>query len=227
MFVLPCPPSQHALIPIPISIDYVPCTTPLNLTITLDNRAPIPLHPLDLTAEPENDNAGSFCVGLIQAADSVLAQANSGVGDIILGAPFLRNTYTVFAYEPPDADGSFDTSFSTNSSSTSAGNIKPCLALLGITDPSIALDEFNTVRVLNQPITSTGDLSGSTSSNGSTSANDGTTLGKHLSVEIIVLVALLGFFALCVSLFGVRWYLTRRQFCQGLVTADGPLPFQF
>ncbi|KAG6912030.1 hypothetical protein DXG01_000278 [Tephrocybe rancida] len=194
---------------------YVPCTTPLNITLTLDDRAPISLHPLDLTAEPPEDNAAAFCIGLIQPADSVLAQTNSAIGDIILGVPFLRNTYTVMAYEPPDTDGSFNLS----TSSSSAGNIKPRLGLLGLTDPTTALDEFNTVRVLNKPITSGSGSSGGSS--GSTGASDSTTVGKHLSVGIIVLICLLGFFALCVGLFGLRWWLTRRRFRRGLVPGDG------
>ena len=81
--------------------DYVPCTTPLNITITLDGRSEIPLHPLDLTAEPSNDPSSQTCVRIIQAADSILTQPNSDVGDIILGIPFMRNTYTVMAYTRP------------------------------------------------------------------------------------------------------------------------------
>ncbi|KAG6856074.1 hypothetical protein H0H87_007685 [Tephrocybe sp. NHM501043] len=193
---------------------YVPCTTPLNLTITLDDRTPISLHPLDLTAEPADDNASAFCVGLIQPADSVLTLPSSGIGDIVLGVPFLRNTYSVMAYEPPDASGSFNTS----SPSSGAGNIKPRLGIMGITDPTKALDEFNTVRVLNKPIPS----SSGGSSSGSSTQNDGATVGKHISVGVIVLVALLGFFALCVGLFGIRWWLTRRRFRRGLANGDVP-----
>ncbi|KAG6872960.1 hypothetical protein C0995_004714 [Termitomyces sp. Mi166 len=188
---------------------YVPCTTPLNITITLDDRTPIPLHPLDLTAKPMNDNTASSCIGLIQSADSVLAQPTS-LFDIILGVPFLRNTYTVMTYEPPTDSGAFDTS----NNASAAGDIKPQLGLIGITDPVKALDEFNTVRVLNKPISSSsGSGSGSAGDSGSSSSNGGgTTLGQHLSVGIIVLVSLLGFFALCLCLFGIRWCLTRRRF---------------
>ncbi|KAG6877721.1 hypothetical protein C0993_004658 [Termitomyces sp. T159_Od127] len=179
---------------------YVPCTTPLNLTITLDDRTAIPLHPLDLTAKPANDNTARFCTGIIQALDSSLTPA-----DMILGVPFLRNAYTVMAYEPPSPSGAFNTP---TNSSTGAGNIKPRLGLVGITDPATALGEFNTVRVLNEPLPS-GSSAGAPP--GDTGA--GTTLGAHrVSVGIIVLVALLGFFALCLALFGVRWWLTRRRF---------------
>ncbi|KAG6826859.1 hypothetical protein H0H92_014154 [Tricholoma furcatifolium] len=202
---------------------YVPCTTPLNITITLDNRDPISIHPLDLTSEPSDTTTASSCIGLIQADDSLLAQADSGVGDMILGVPFLRNAYTVMAYEPPEADGSFPAPTSINASNSSsnsgsaAGDITPRLGLLGITNATQALDEFNTVRVLNKPISSSGSSGGSSSSSGSS----GATVGKHLSVGIVVLVSLLGFFAACVALFGIRWFLTRRRYRRGPGSEEG------
>ncbi|KAF8073301.1 aspartic peptidase domain-containing protein [Lyophyllum atratum] len=183
-----------------------------------------PLHPLDLTAEPPKDNQAAFCVGLIQAADSVLAQANSGVGDMILGVPFLRNVYTVMAYSPPSQDGSFPSSSSSSSSGPGSGSgtavpiapdVHPRLGLLGLTDPTTALDEFKTVRILNQPI-SPGANNGSPQ--GGVPPSPG---GKKLSVGIIVLIGLLGFFALCLGLFGIRWWLFRRRYRRaGLARGD-------
>ncbi|KAF9552904.1 hypothetical protein CPC08DRAFT_788817 [Agrocybe pediades] len=64
---------------------YVPCNKPLNITITVDDRPPIPLHPLDLTAEPPTNNKAQFCVGLIQTADAQLSSPASSIGDMILG----------------------------------------------------------------------------------------------------------------------------------------------
>ncbi|TFK32891.1 aspartic peptidase domain-containing protein, partial [Crucibulum laeve] len=185
---------------------FVPCTTPLNITITLDDRTAIPLHPLDLTAEPSNDNQASFCNGLIQVADQ-LASMSSGIGDMILGVPFLRNTYTVMAYGVPAANGSFP-----DASTVADQSIRPRLGLLGLTDPTTALDEFHTVRVLNKPLTSSdaGKSTGGTNGVGSTHDGD-----KKLSVGIIVLLGLLGFFFLCFSLFGVRWFLLRRKLRSG------------
>jgi len=133
----------------------VPCTTPLNMTITLDDRPEIPLHPLDLTAEPLQDNQAEFCTGLIQTADSQLSNPSNDLGDIILGVPFLRNVYTVMAYIAPDANGSFTPVNGSNQT------ITPMLGLLSLTDPTIALEEFHTVRDLKQPI------SGGNSSGGS------------------------------------------------------------
>ncbi|KAF8636237.1 hypothetical protein AX17_003722 [Amanita inopinata Kibby_2008] len=176
---------------------YVPCNTPLNMTITLDDRPETPIHPLDLTAEPPKDNQAQFCVGLIQAADSQLSNPTSGVGDMILGVPFMRNTYTVMAYENPDDDGEFV--------SPSDATIRPHLGLMSLTDPTTALNEFHTVRFLNQPISST---SNHTNQDPQT-ANVGS---KKLSVGIIVLLGLVGFFALCCALFGLRWILLRRKY---------------
>ncbi|KAG5646164.1 hypothetical protein DXG03_004217 [Asterophora parasitica] len=206
---------------------YIPCTTPLNLTITLDDRPPLSLHPLDLTAEPPRDNQAQFCIGLIQPADAVLTQPNSAIGDMILGVPFLRNVYSVMAYAPPFANGSFPTASSTNGTSDNgdnleppAGTIKPRLGLLPLTDPSIALDEFHTVRVLNQPLSSSPSGNSGNTMPGASSGDGagGSGAGKGgISVGIAVLIGLLGFFALCMGLFGVRWWVYRRRERAGLL----------
>ncbi|KAF8621304.1 hypothetical protein AX15_007902 [Amanita polypyramis BW_CC] len=178
---------------------YVPCTTPLNMTITLDNRPEIPLHPLDLTAEPQDNNRAQYCVGLIQADDAQLANPSSGIGDMILGVPFLRNTYTVMAYTTPYENGSFP-----DPATLPSDLVIPNLGLLSLTDPSVALDEFKTVRLLNQPISSGNHHNGDAGP---------TTVGpKKLSIGVIVLIALIGFFSLCCALFGLRWYLLKRKF---------------
>jgi hypothetical protein len=184
--------------------DYVPCTTPLNMTITLDDRPEIPLHPLDLTAEPSQDNQAEYCTGLIQTADSQLLNPSSSLGDIILGVPFLRNVYTVMAYTAPDANGSFAPVNGSNLT------INPRLGLLSLTNPTIALEEFYTVRELNQP------LSGGNSSEGSAGGSSGNSTvsvgGEKLSVGIVVLIGILSFFGLCCLLFAARWFMLRRTY---------------
>ena len=213
--------------------DYVPCQTPLNLTITLDNRTETPIHPLDLTAEPSDSNNAQYCIGLIQPADNVLTVANNAIGDMILGVPFLRNTYTVMAYTPPNADGSFpnlsSTSTSSDSSATNADDdqptvrvstdVTPALGLLSLTDPTRALAEFTTVRVLNQP------LSTSTATPPDTGSNSNTKTvsvgGKKLSVGIVVLIGLLSLLAVCAALFVGRWLIMRRRFKRAAKTGRG------
>ncbi|TFK48875.1 acid protease, partial [Heliocybe sulcata] len=175
---------------------YVPCTTPLNMTITLDGQPPLPLHPLDLTGIPQKDATSPNCIGLIQAADSAL-MSDETVGDIILGVPFLRNMYTVLAYDAPSASGSFPSP----SLASSMNKITPKLGVMPLTNASAALEEFHTVRVLNQPLASTTPQQ--------TASDDGK---KGLSVGLDVLIGLLSFFALCAALFGLRWVLTRRRF---------------
>ncbi|KAG1728997.1 aspartic peptidase domain-containing protein [Suillus lakei] len=176
---------------------YVPCTTPLNVSITLDGQPELPIHPLDLTCEPSGQQNAQYCVGLIQADDSQLT-ATSDIGDMVLGVPFMRNVYTVLAYEPPPFNMSV------------YSGIRPTLGLMGLTNITEALNEFNNVRVLNQPL-------GGAPSQQAASSND-----KKMSVGLEVLIGLIGFFALCVTLFGLKWFMTRRQWKkQGMVDTDG------
>jgi hypothetical protein len=174
------------------------------MTITLDNRPEIPLHPLDLTAEPPQTNQAQYCIGLIQTADSQFSNPANSLGDIILGVPFLRNVYTVMAYTAPGANGSFAPVNGSNQT------ITPKLGLLSLTNPTIALEEFNTVRVLDQPI-SGGNSSGGPAGESPTSSTVSLG-GKKLSVGIVVLIGIMSFFALCCVVFVARWYMFRRRY---------------
>lgn len=180
-------------------LDYVPCTTPLNMTITLDNRSATPLHPLDLTAEPPQGNSAQFCTGLIQTADDQLSNPDSNLkADIVLGVPFMRNVYTVMAYSVPNSNGSFT---AVNSSDGGLSQtITPRLGLMSLTDPTKALQEFHNVRVLNQPMDGPSN----------TSSHNAPVGEKTLPPGIIVLIGLLSFLGLCGVLFASRWFLLRR-----------------
>ncbi|KIM60669.1 hypothetical protein SCLCIDRAFT_1216570 [Scleroderma citrinum Foug A] len=167
---------------------YVPCTTPLNMTITLDGQPELPIHPLDLTAEPSGQFGAQYCVGLIQSTQT---QVLANIGDMVLGVPFMRNVYTVMAYETPNANGTFTTSV--------MGGFQPMLGLYGLTNATQALQEFHNVRVLNQPLDPGGQ---------STPTGDGST---GLSVGVKVLIGLVGAFALCIAAFGVRCFFARRK----------------
>ncbi|THH05133.1 hypothetical protein EW145_g5017 [Phellinidium pouzarii] len=169
---------------------YVPCTTPLNMTITLDDRSEIPIHPLDLSAVSNTDTSSSTCTGLFQQ-NTALENA-IGVGDIILGVPFLRNVYTVLAYEAISPGGIVGNG--------KRSDISPRLGLLNMTDPSVAMDEFNKVRVLNQP------LDGNSSSIHPANAS-----GHGLSTGLKVLFGLIGFIVVCAALFFSRWFFVRRR----------------
>ncbi|KAJ4481812.1 aspartic peptidase domain-containing protein [Lentinula lateritia] len=213
---------------------YVSCTTPLNLTVSLDSRLPISVHPLDLTTEPpSSQSSSSNCIGLIQAADQFL----SSVGvDMILGVPFIRNTYMVMAYQVPDSNGSFPDLRGSNNpqspSDTSTSNqLSPRLGLQGLTNATVAmgkqnsfqeenkkidsqhrLDEFQKVRVLGQSI------------NGTPTTNSDSSK-KSLSVGLDVLFGLIGFFGLCFILFGIRFCFMRRRYRgSGASTDEHGLP---
>lgn len=167
-----------------ILIDYFPCTTPLNMTITLDDRGEIPLHPLDLSAQP---SGGSQCMALFQQS-SVLEDPN-GFGDIILGVPFLRNVYTVMAYEPVSSSGIVGSRKRVDSN--------PQLGLLNITNATLAMEEFNTVRVENKPL----DGNQATTSTSSSGLSTGATVG----------IVIGGIFALAAVLLGARFFYTTRR----------------
>ncbi|KAH8078430.1 aspartic peptidase domain-containing protein [Cristinia sonorae] len=183
---------------------YVPCDLPMNLTITLDDRAEIPLHPLDLTTTAlGSSNSHPTCMGIIQSF-----QPGSTVGqlaDIVLGVPFMRSTYTVMAYDPPDSHGGFPNA---GNMPASAAYIRPRLGLLGLTDPTTALNEFHAVRVLNQPLDQNGRQNAGQAGVPPPHPNG----PKKLSVGIIVLISLVGFVALCVAFFGARWAFGRRKY---------------
>lgn len=161
------------------------------MTITLDGQNELPLHPLDLTTEPAGQSSSQYCMGLIQTDPSQLTAA-SEIGDMILGVPFMRNVYTVMAYEQPDADGNFNNSVQSG--------MQPMLGLLGLTNATQALQEFDQVRVLKQPL-------GSGPSQQTPSSQSG---GSRFSIGVKILIGLAGFFALCLALFALRCLIARR-----------------
>ncbi|KAG1893562.1 uncharacterized protein F5891DRAFT_1258598 [Suillus fuscotomentosus] len=176
---------------------YVPCTTPLNMTITLDGQPELPIHPLNLTSEPSGQHNSQYCIGLIQADESQLT-ANFDIGDMVLGVPFMRNVYAVLAYESPPLN-----------MSVYAG-IRPTLGLMGLTNITRVLDELNNVRILNQPLDGAPPPQAAFSSE------------PKMSVGLELLIGLIGFFALCVTLFGLKWFMTQRQWKeQGMVDTEG------
>jgi hypothetical protein len=174
------------------------------MSVVLDSRTAIPLHPLDLSA-----GAAGNCFGMIQAYPANSAVAD--IAEIILGVPFMRSTYTVMAYDVPDQHGVFP-------NVTQAGRtfMRPRLGLMGLTDPSKALDEFHTVRVLNQPLPSgaNGANNGGAGGGGGGSASNQVsenTSKKKLSVGVEILIGLVGFFVLCFVLFAARWAVHKRK----------------
>ena len=172
------------------------------MTISVNGMA-IPLHPLDLTTG--SDKPSQTCVGSIQAADDLLRSAR--IGDMILGVPFLRNVYTVLAHDIPLANGSFDTQSAQNHQPF---QLRPRLGVMGLTDPGVAMDEFHTVRVLGQPLSTSG------SPNGSKPSQSGGASNHELSVGLKVLIGLVSVFAFALLLFAVRFWWQRRKWNKSL-----------
>ncbi|KAI0687088.1 aspartic peptidase domain-containing protein [Earliella scabrosa] len=175
---------------------YLPCDTPINISIKLDGRNEIFLHPLDLSYYPPNDANSEICIGAIQTPVQFPGLVLTAT-DIILGVPFLRSTYMVMAYDQPAEDGTFPAN---SLALNSLEGVRPRLGLLNLTDPAVAADEFHQVRVLKQPI---GRQNTPTQPH-----------SKGISVGVIVLIALLAFFGLCFALFGLRWLIMRRRYAR-------------
>ena len=112
------------------------------MTIQLDGRTEIPLHPLDLTYFPPNDANSEMCIGAIQTPSQFPGLVLTAT-DMILGVPFLRSTYTVMAFDQPSSDGSFPP----NSADVNrVESVRPRLGLLHLNYPAVAADEFDQVR---------------------------------------------------------------------------------
>ena len=120
------------------------------------------------------------------------------VSDMILGVAFLRNVYTVMAYDVPDAHGVFP-------ANNNSADLQPRVGLLSLTNATRAMQEFHNVRVLGQPLSS-----------GNSSSPTSATSSRKLSVGVDVLLALLSIIMACVALFGLRWFYVRRQLRKGL-----------
>ncbi|EIW52253.1 acid protease [Trametes versicolor FP-101664 SS1] len=187
---------------------YIPCNQPLNMSITLDDRSEIPIHPLDLTFYPSDDPSAENCIGAIQTPAQIGATFTQA--DMVLGVPFLRNTYTVLGYDTPNSAGVFPNNTGASS------RVQPRLGLMPLTDPATAAAEFHQVRVLRQPITS-GSGSGTTSAGSVQSSPK-----KGLSVGIEVLIGLVGFFGLCFVLFGARLVYMKRKWLTEKRAGAGP-----
>ncbi|KZV61527.1 acid protease [Peniophora sp. CONT] len=169
---------------------YVPCTTPINMTVTLYNIPEQPLHPLDLSYSVESGS--SSCMGAIQTASGAL-DSSTHVADLILGVPFLRNTYTVLAYDQPYSNGTFPNATGTDTN--------PHLGIMNLLNVTKAMEQFEQVRVQGKPLTGSYPTAAGTSEEET----------HGLSVGIKVLIGILCFLGLCALLFGGGFFLMRRR----------------
>lgn len=109
--------------------------------------------------------------------------------------------------------------------------IRPRLGLLGLIDPTTALNEFHQERVLNQPLPAPSGSNNNNGGAGSTGSRSNVSVasGKKMSVGVEVLIGLLGFAALVAACFGTWWVVLRRRrarerredFARGLYAGTG------
>ncbi|CDZ97525.1 Aspartyl protease [Phaffia rhodozyma] len=135
---------------------YIPCTTAIQMTITLSTIGTFPIHPLDLSGYTSGDSTHQTCIGNLQY---ITPAALAGKGDIVLGAAFMRNVYTVLSGPSYTQTGAWQ---------------MPQLSLYSLTaNMSSAVEEFQRVRVLEQEIApGSGTTSGAHSATGSTKPQD-------------------------------------------------------
>ncbi|KIM21170.1 hypothetical protein M408DRAFT_333632 [Serendipita vermifera MAFF 305830] len=182
---------------------YVPCNKPLNITITLAAAPPIPIHPLDMSTYVNNDRTGNptNCLGTLQV--SPMLGTTQSPADVALGVSFLRNVYTVHHLASTTTGGGTTTS------------PIPNLAVAPLTNPTLALAEFQNVRVRNLSPSGAGaappPMSGSP-------AESLSTAGK-------ILLGVGSFLACIIILFAARWFVLRRRFnrlrAAGKLSSDG------
>lgn len=132
-----------------------------------------------------------------------LSSITGNVG-MVLGVAFLRNVYMVMSYTSIES-GSVKPTKNSDIQQLANADISPYLGVFGLTDINVALKEFHTVRVLQQPLSTP---TPSPNGNNDTGASPD---GKGISVGIIALIAIVGFFAVCGILFGLRWFFGRRR----------------
>lgn len=185
-------PQEPALTLAPPSFaDYVPCTTAINITIVVSTIGSFPIHPLDVTELIAGDSSHTTCLGALQYIDPA---ALAGKGDLILGAAFMRNVYTVLSGPAYTRSGTWTT---------------PQLSLLSLTDADTAADEFYRVRVLNQDIPTASSSAMSTPT--STGTGSGATESSKTKVAVIASISVAAVVLLAVAIFVGRFFLVRRK----------------
>ncbi|KAJ1306074.1 hypothetical protein OPQ81_010786 [Rhizoctonia solani] len=181
---------------------YVPCNLPINVTFEIGGIA-YAVHPLDMTYPDSFNPYIGNCIGSWQASDSLYST------DIVLGAAFMRNVYTVLQYDSSKPGGTVG--------NYNPSTARPQLGLMSLTSWQTALNDFYRVRILKEPLESgsTGSSSGSNGNGNSSGATNGlpgtAEKSKKLSVGIIALIAILAFFGIAAALFGARWWMMQRR----------------
>ncbi|KIY63915.1 acid protease [Cylindrobasidium torrendii FP15055 ss-10] len=172
----------------------VPCTHEVNVTFKLGG-VEYPIHPMDVAMDPApfglnnltNEAGDASCIGMFQPM--VLDLGASPTFDIILGMPFLRNTYTLFDY------GDFI--------DDEANQGDPYIQLLSITDPAEAHVDFVNVRLGGNDTTGNQTLKPAQAlDTPSSSWSRGAIIGTSIGV----------FAVLCLFAAAITWWCRRRRY---------------
>ena len=142
------------------------------------------------------------CLGTIQV--STMLGTSQSPADVALGISFLRNVYTIHQMAAPTSPGTVDT-----------GAATPRIAIAGLTNPTLALTEFQNVRGLNLTPNGRGR---------ETPAMTGTS-AESLSTVTKIMLGLGLFLGAVIVIFAARWFVLRRRFermrREGKLSTDG------
>ncbi|KAG8741863.1 hypothetical protein FRC10_002324 [Ceratobasidium sp. 414] len=179
---------------------YVSCQKPLNVSIQIGGTD-YAIHPLDMSYIASSDPNSGNCIGAWQASDALSS------ADLVLGAAFMRNVYTVLQYDTP-ITGATQAKYDPY-------NSRPQLGLMSLTKWEVALQDFYRVRVLGQPLeipSTSSPSSGSSGGGTSSGANSGTVeKDKKMTVGVMALIGVMAFFGVAAGLFGLRWWMMKRR----------------
>ncbi|ODO01903.1 hypothetical protein L198_02632 [Cryptococcus wingfieldii CBS 7118] len=177
----------------------LPCSKQIALAFNIGG-VDIPVHPLDMSYVDPSDLGQSTCIGMVQYSSNL-----GDSGDFILGSTFMKNVYSIFKY--PDTQKHV--------------TWQPTVGLIPLTNASIASQDFYSVRVLHESL-STVSTTQATNAGGSGVYNPGSGTGtgsgsaesgkKASSTAIIAASSVGGFFVLVVVAFCAWWFFLRRKF---------------
>ncbi|ODN97025.1 hypothetical protein I350_08003 [Cryptococcus amylolentus CBS 6273] len=175
----------------------MPCSKQIALTFNIGG-VDIPVHPLDMSYVDPSDLSQSTCIGMVQYSSNL-----GDSGDFVLGSAFMKNVYSIFKY--PDTKKHV--------------TWQPTVGLIPLTNASIASQDFYSVRVLHESL-STVSTTQAINAGGSGVYNPGSGTGsgsaesgkKASSTAIIAASSVGGFFVLGVVAFCAWWFFLRRKF---------------
>ncbi|KZO96811.1 acid protease [Calocera viscosa TUFC12733] len=181
---------------------YPLCTLMVNATITIGNLV-YPLHPLDMNVPSSTDPSSTNCIGGLQSVSGQTA------GDIILGAAFLKNVYSVYTsnssiYMPAN-------SFLYPNPNQPADDGLPHVGLYPLTNATAAALAFQTVRINNQAITPTATPSPNSGGGQLNIPSVNTSSSLKVPLAVVIILSVVGFIALVVILYLLRGCLYRRR----------------